>query len=75
MRLFIDALCSTAEKGLISWLSIVMSYFPIGILGQVWYLIVSISDLYPIYFYSVPYILSQSSNAMRKGPDFYDQCV
>ena len=35
-------------KGLTSWLSFVVSsvcHFPIGILGQVWYLIVSIPDL------------------------------
>ena len=49
MRLFICALWSPAGKGLTSWLSCVVSncvcYFPIGILGQVWYLIVSIPDL------------------------------
>ena len=40
-RLFICALWSPAGKGLTSsWLS-----FVIGILGQVWYLIVSIPDL------------------------------
>ena len=49
-RLFIDALWSPAGKGLTSWLSFVMSncescHFPIGILGQVWCLIVSIPDL------------------------------
>ena len=45
-RLFICALWSPAGKGLTSWLSfVVSSYFPIGILGQVWYLIVSIPDL------------------------------
>ena len=49
-RLFIAALWSPAEKGLASWLLFVMSYcdfvtFPFGILGQVWYLIVSIPDL------------------------------
>ena len=43
-RLFICALWSPAGKGLISWLSFVVSNFPIGILGQVWYLIVSIPD-------------------------------
>ena len=40
----------SAGKGLTSWLSFVVSncefcHFPIGILGQVWYLIVSIPDL------------------------------
>ena len=46
-RLFIVALWSPAGKGLTSWLSFVMFNcafvtFPCGILGQVWYLIVSI---------------------------------
>ena len=49
-RLFIAALCSPAEKGLTSWLLFVMFNFgfvtfPCGILGQVWYMIVSIPDL------------------------------
>ena len=49
-RLFICALWSPAGKGLTSWLSFVVPnyeffYFPFGILGQVWYLIVSIPDL------------------------------
>ena len=49
-RLFIAALWSPAGKGLTSWLTYVMFNcvfvtFPCGILGQVWYLIVSIPDL------------------------------
>ena len=48
-RLFICALWSPAGKGLTSWLSFVVSTvslsLPIGILGQVWYLIASIPDL------------------------------
>ena len=49
-RLLIAALWPPAWKGLTSWLSYVMFNcvlvtFPFGILGQVWYLIVSISDL------------------------------
>ena len=44
-RLFHCALWSPAGKGLSSWLSFVVSNCPIGILGQVWYLIVSIPDL------------------------------
>ena len=49
-RLFICALWSPAGKGLTSWLSFVVSNFefvtfPCGILGQVWYFIVSIPDL------------------------------
>ena len=48
--LFIAAMWSPAGKGLTSWLSFVMFKcvfvtFPCGILGQVWYLIISISDL------------------------------
>ena len=48
--LFIAALWSPAGKGLTSLLSFVMLNcvfvtFPCGILGQVWYLIVSIPDL------------------------------
>ena len=49
-RLFVAALWSPAEKGLTSWLLLVMFdcifvTFPFGILGQVWNLIVSIHDL------------------------------
>ena len=49
-HLFIAVLWSLAGKGLTSWLSFVMFYcvfvtFPSGILGQVWYFIVSIPDL------------------------------
>ena len=48
-RLFICASWSPAGKGLTSWLSFVVSSvslsLSIGILGQVWYLIVSIPDL------------------------------
>ena len=59
-RLFICALWSPAGKGLTSWLSFVVSYcefanFPIGILGRVWYLIVSIPDLCTLtHFVSLP---------------------
>ena len=56
-RLFICALWSPAGKGLTSWLSFVVSYcefchFPIGILGQVWYLIVSIHDLCTLTYFN-----------------------
>ena len=49
------ALWSPAWKGLTSWLSFVVSncefcHFPIGILSQVWYLIVSIPDLCTLTF-------------------------
>ena len=55
-RLFLCALWSPAGKGLTSWLSFVVSTvswsLPIGILGQVWYMIVSIPDLCTLtYFY------------------------
>ena len=47
-RLFFVALRSPEGKGLTSWLLFVMYCdfvtFPFGILGQVWYLIVSIPD-------------------------------
>ena len=51
VRLFIRAVLSSAGKGLTSWLSFMVYncdffyHFPIGILGQVWYLVVSIPDL------------------------------
>ena len=49
-RLFIDALWSPAGKGLTSWLLFVvfncfLVTFICGILGQLWYLIVSIPDI------------------------------
>ena len=49
-RLYIAALWSPAGKGLTSWRLFVLFYckfvtFPCGILGQVWYLIVSTPDL------------------------------
>ena len=48
-RLFIAALWSPAWKGVTSWLLFVMFNcvfytFPCGILGQVWYFILSFSD-------------------------------
>ena len=53
--LLICALWSPAGKGLTSWLSFVVSAvslsLPIGILGQVWYLIVSIPDLYTLTYF------------------------
>ena len=57
-RLFICALWSPAGKGLTSWLSFVVSYcefvtFPLVVLGQVWYLIVSIPDLCTLTYYEI----------------------
>ena len=63
--LLIAALSSPAGKGLTSWLSIVMLNcvfvtFPCGILGQMWYLIVSFPDLCRLsYFFS--YVLRYSA--------------
>ena len=75
-RLFICASWSPAGKGLTSWLSFVVSsvscHFPIGILGQVWYLIVSIPDLCNLtYFYkSLPSeCLLLVTTAQRFDPD------
>ena len=56
-RLFIAALWSSAGKGLTSWLFFVMFNcafvtFQYGILGQVWYLIVSIPDLCRLSFFA-----------------------
>ena len=65
----IDALWSHAEKGLTSWFSFVMSNcevvtFPIGILGQVWLLNISIPDLCPLSYFS--WILSHISTMCWK---------
>ena len=56
-RLFVDAFWSPAGKGLASWLSFVMSGCDvntlfIGILGQVWCLIVSILDICPLSYFT-----------------------
>ena len=59
--LFICAMWSPAGKGLTSWLSFVMSnceFFTFlleGILGQVWYLIVSIPDLCTLTYFKCQY--------------------
>ena len=55
-RQFIAALWSPAGKGLTSWLLLVVFIcvlvtFPCGILGQMWYLIVSIPDLCPLFYF------------------------
>ena len=61
-RLFACALWSPAGKGLTSWLSFVVSIVSLSlshsILGQVWYLIVSIPDLCTLtYFFNIPSIV------------------
>ena len=66
-RLLIAALWAPAGKGLTSWLSFVVLNcvfvtFPLGILGQVWYLIVLIPDLCPLsYFHTVHIVLHISA--------------
>ena len=65
--LLIAALWSPAGKGLTSWLSFVVlnsvvDTFPFGILSQVWHLIVSIPDLFPLsYFHIVRIVLHISA--------------
>ena len=56
LPLFITALWSPTGKGLTSWLSFEMLNcvsvtFQCGILGQVWLLIVSITDLYHLFYF------------------------
>ena len=69
-RLFIAALWSPARKGLTSWLLCVMFYcvfvtFLCGILGKMWYLIVSIPDIcYLSYF---PNLQSNSTVNIQTG--------
>ena len=66
-RLLIAALWSPAGKGLTFWLSFVMLNcvvvtFPFGILGQVWYLIVSTANLCPFsYFHTLRIVLHISA--------------
>ena len=71
-RLFICALWSPAGKGLTSWDSFVVSAvslsLSIGILGQVWYLIVSIPNLctltYFTYFNILVYYIIHTCNTI-----------
>ena len=66
-RLLISAFWSPAGKGLTSSLSFlvlncVINTFQFGILGQVWYLIVSIPDHCPLsYFHTVRIVLHISA--------------
>ena len=66
-RLFICALCSPAGKGLTSrfW-CLWVCHFPIGILAQVWYLIVSISDLCNLTYFAVVQLLNLSTQVAFK---------
>ena len=59
--MLIVALWSHAGKGLTSWLPFVLlncvnATFPYSILGQVWYLIISIPDRCPISYFNLPRI-------------------
>ena len=72
VRLFNCVLWSPAGKGLTSWLSFVVSNwfcnFPIGILGRVCYLIVSIPDLCTLTYFQ--YYHSRSAiNTERSAPN------
>ena len=64
--LFIATLWSPEEKGLTSWLLFVMFIvifvtFPFGILGQVWYLFVSIPDPFCLFYLLSKNIRRQAS--------------
>ena len=70
-RLFIAALWSPAGKGLTSWLSFVMFncvfvFFPYGILGQVWCLIVLIPDLCHLSYYYINVLLQAALEILQK---------
>ena len=70
-RLFICALWSPAGKGLTSWLSFVVSSVSLslshGILGQVWYLIVSIPDLCNLITFIILYIFNNFEIKKKKN--------
>ena len=83
-RLFICALLSPAGKGLTSWLSFVVSTvslslsqtnFPIGILGQVWYLIVLIPDLCTLTYFARMAQHSEADEARARGPSVSIQAL
>ena len=66
-RLLIAALWSLAKKGLTSWLLFVIYNcvsvaFPFGIVGQVWYLIVSIPNLCRRSYNNVVCVTSKGSD-------------
>ena len=71
LRLFIAALWSPAGKGLVFWLSFVMFNcvfvtFPCSILGQMWYLIVSLPDLCQLSYFDNWYEVSPSRTLPSK---------
>ena len=68
LRLLIAALWLPAGKGLTFWLSFAMfncvfCQFPCGFLGRMWYIIVSIPDLYLLSYYTP----AKFEGAMSKG--------
>ena len=76
LRLFVAALWSPAGKGLTFWLWFVMFNcgfvtFPCGILGQVWYLIVTIPDLCKLSFFNYLslHLYFQSSINVQYSPN------
>ena len=77
--LFLAALWSPVGKGLTSWffclrcfLCVVVT-FPYGVLGQVWYLIVSIPDfcLFHYFIFSLKTCHNQSPNPTTQHKHFY----
>ena len=67
--LLIAVLWSPAGKGLTSWLlfvvlNCVVVTFPLGILGQVWYLIVSIPELCPLSYFHTVHIVQHISTVL-----------
>ena len=78
-RLFIAVLWSPAGKGLTSWLlfvkyNCIFNTFPCGILGQMWYFIVSIPDLCRLsYFYVRPNMCVNT--AMTSAASGYISCI
>ena len=75
-RLFIAALGSPAGKGLASWRSIVMFYcvfvtFSCGILGQMWYLIVSIPDLCHLPYFQIVHSAELSTKSVITSGRIY----
>ena len=70
-RLFIAALWSPAGKGLTSWLLFVMCNCvfvtsPCGILGQVWFLVVSIPDLCRLSYFKSSILLNRRTKNSYK---------
>ena len=69
-RLFIAALWSRAGKGLTSLILLVMFIvffftFPCGILGQVWYLIVSFPDLCRLSYFDTSLTTNNKNNSVE----------